>query len=235
MTNIGIVICDDEKVIHEEVEKLLNEYDNKDNFQYIIYNCFSALELLALSENYNIVLLDIDMPEVDGIQAAQELYRRGEEKHIIMLTSKRERFKDAFKIGATRFVTKPIEKAEFYEALDNAFLSLIGYKMIKLNYSGNECFLQQRELQVIESHRDYLKLYSKDKIFESNKSLKSILDELDERIFISVHRSYIISLLHVRDVQRDYIRMDNGKKIPVSRRKNKEVIQKIIDFERVRI
>ena len=235
MTHIGIVICDDEKAIHEEVKELLVQYNGKENYAYDIYNCFSARDLLELSESYNIILLDIDMPEVDGIQAAKELIQRGTETHIIMLTSKRERFKEAFKIGATRFVTKPIEKEEFFEALDNAFFSLVGYEMIKLKYRGENCLLQQREIQVIESKRDYLKIYSKDKMFENNKTLKSIHNDLDERIFIVVHRSYIINMLHVCDVHKDYIKMNNGRKVPISRRRNKEVIQRIVDFDKHRI
>ena len=235
MESINIVICDDEEVIHEEVGKLLEEYENKENFRYNLYDCFSGKELLELSAEYKIILLDIDMPGMDGIQTATELSKRDEEKLIIMLTSKRERFKEAFKIGATRFVTKPIDKEELFEALDNAFFSLLGCEMIRLNYSGKECLLQQGEIQVIESHRDYLKIYSKEKVFESSKSLRTIQAELDERIFLLVHRSYIINLCHVCDVQKEFVKMDNGEKIPISRRKYKEVLQKIIDFDKKRI
>ncbi len=234
MAHVGIVICDDDKVMHGEVKELLEQYRKNGNYTYDIYSCFSAKDLLEMSEGYNIILLDIDMPEVDGIQAAKELAKRGIETNIIMLTSKRERFKEAFKIGATRFVTKPIEKEEFFEALDNAFLSLAGYEMIKLKYRGEDCFLQQREIEVIEANRDYLKIYSKGKVFESNKSLKTIWDDLDERIFIVVHRSYIINVLYVLDVYKHYIKMNNGGKVPISRRRNKEVVQKIIDFDKCR-
>ncbi|MCI8669669.1 MAG: response regulator transcription factor [Lachnospiraceae bacterium] len=235
MKSINIVICDDENAIHEEVWKLLEEYENKENFRYDLFDCYSGKELLELSTEYKIILLDIDMPEMDGIQTAAELSKKDEEKIIIMLTSKRERFKEAFKIGATRFVTKPIEKEELFEALDNAFFSLLGFEIIRLNYNGKECILQQREIQVIESHRDYLKIYSKEKIFESNKSLRSIQAELDERIFLSVHRSYIINVCHVCDVRKEYVKMDNGEKIPIARRKFREVLQKIIDFDKKRI
>jgi DNA-binding LytR/AlgR family response regulator len=72
-------------------------------------------------------------------------------------------------------------------------------------------------------------------MFESNKSLKSIQDDLDERIFIEVHRSYIINMLHICDVHKDYVKMNNGKKVPISRRRNKEVIQKIVDFDKQRM
>lgn len=165
---IGIAICDDHKSIHDEVENLLSKYQESRKLECDIYNFFSAQELLASRERYNIILLDIDMPEIDGIQAAEKLNQRGMQYNIIMLTSKRERFKEAFKIGATRFVTKPIDQEELFEALDNAFESCLGFEKITVKYKGNDCVMRQRDIYMIEAQRDYVKIYSKDKIFESS-------------------------------------------------------------------
>lgn len=234
MDRIGIAVCDDEKAVHEEVGRLLNKYPNPGSFQYQIFHCFSAKELLEISEDIQIVLLDIDMPGTDGIQAARELEKKGEKKCIIMLTGKRERFKDAIKIGVVRFVTKPIEEKEFFEAVEYALLSLTGYETIKLNYKGVQCAVQQREIQVVEACRDYLKIYTKEKEFESNQSLKMMEEELDRNLFASPHRSYYINLMHVCEIQKEKIKMDGGRLVPMSRRNKKDIIQRIIDFDRLR-
>lgn len=196
-----------------------------------IYNFFSAQELLASREHYNIILLDIDMPEIDGIQAAEKLNQRGMQYNIIMLTSKRERFKEAFKIGATRFVTKPIDQEELFEALDNAFESCLGFEKITVKYKGNDCVMRQRDIYMIEAQRDYVKIYSKDKIFESSQSLKVFAEQLDKRIFILVHRSYLVNMMYIYDICNDYLELVDGKRVPVSRRKSAEVRQKVFDFD----
>lgn len=196
-----------------------------------IYNFFSAQELLASREHYNIILLDIDMPEIDGIQAAEKLNQRGMQYNIIMLTSKRERFKEAFKIGATRFVTKPIDQEELFEALDNAFESCLGFEKITVKYKGNDCVMRQRDIYMIEAQRDYVKIYSKDKIFESSQYLKVFAEQLDKRIFILVHRSYLVNMMHIYDICNDYLELADGKRVPVSRRKSAEVRQKVFDFD----
>lgn len=196
-----------------------------------IYNFFSAQELLASRERYNIILLDIDMPEIDGIQAAEKLNQRGMQYNIIMLTSKRERFKEAFKIGATRFVTKPIDQEELFEALDNAFESCLGFEKITVKYKGNDCVMRQRDIYMIEAQRDYVKIYSKDKIFESSQSLKVFAEQLDKRIFILVHRSYLVNMMYIYDICNDYLELVDGKRVPVSRRKSAEVRQKVFDFD----
>lgn len=228
---IGIAICDDHKSIHDEVENLLSKYQESRKLECDIYNFFSAQELLASREHYNIILLDIDMPEIDGIQAAEKLNQRGMQYNIIMLTSKRERFKEAFKIGATRFVTKPIDQEELFEALDNAFESCLGFEKITVKYKGNDCVMRQRDIYMIEAQRDYVKIYSKDKIFESSQSLKVFAEQLDKRIFILVHRSYLVNMMHIYDICNDYLELADGKRVPVSRRKSAEVGQKVFDFD----
>lgn len=228
---IGIAICDDHKSIHDEVENLLSKYQESRKLECDIYNFFSAKELLASREHYNIILLDIDMPEIDGIQAAEKLNQRGMQYNIIMLTSKRERFKEAFKIGATRFVTKPIDQEELFEALDNAFESCLGFEKITVKYKGNDCVMRQRDIYMIEAQRDYVKIYSKDKIFESSQSLKVFAEQLDKRIFILVHRSYLVNMMHIYDICNDYLELADGKRVPVSRRKSAEVRQKVFDFD----
>lgn len=228
---IGIAICDDHKSIHDEVENLLSKYQESRKLECDIYNFFSAHELLASRKRYNIILLDIDMPEIDGIQAAEKLNQRGMQYNIIMLTSKRERFKEAFKIGATRFVTKPIDPEELFEALDNAFESCLGFEKITVKYKGNDCVMRQRDIYMIEAQRDYVKIYSKDKIFESSQSLKVFAEQLDKRIFILVHRSYMVNMMYIYDICNDYLELVDGKRVPVSRRKSAEVRQKVFDFD----
>jgi two-component system response regulator LytT len=148
-----------------------------------------------------------------------------------MLTSKRERFKDAFKIGATRFVTKPIEKDELFEALDSAVASLVGCGTVTVKYNGEDCTVRQRDIYMVEAKRDYVKIYLKDKVCESNHSLKDFAENLDDRLFISVHRSYLVNMLYVSDIKNGYVELSGGKKVSVARRKSKEVHQKIIEFD----
>lgn len=66
--------------------------------------------LLEASDEYHILLLDIDQPWNGWVQAAEQLKKSGKQCNVIMLTAKESGLKKHLKIGATRFVTKPIEK-----------------------------------------------------------------------------------------------------------------------------
>ena len=155
---------------------------------------YSAGELLDSGENIPILLLDIDMPQTDGIEAAYRLREQGRECRIIMLTSKRERFKDAFKIGAYRFVTKPVDTDELWEALDDARDTLLGYAQAELRFGRTVCMVRQYQIDCLQACGDYVKVYVGEKVCESTRSLKNWKEELDGRLFIDCHKSYIVNL-----------------------------------------
>ena len=125
---LRIGICDDEKVINGIMETIIASYGEEKNIVTDITYYESGIALLNSHDvpNLDILFLDIDMPELDGVETA---YKLNECKHhckIVMLTSKVERFKEAFKIGAFRFVTKPIEEQEVFDAMDDVRARMIG-------------------------------------------------------------------------------------------------------------
>lgn len=110
MQEIRVLVCDDEELIHQKVEELIKTYDKTNEYVFKVFHCYNGEELINFSVEYDVLMLDIDMPDKDGIEAARTLLKNGYNPQIIMLSSKRERFKDAFKIGAKRFVTKPVDE-----------------------------------------------------------------------------------------------------------------------------
>jgi len=128
--SVKAAICDDERHIHGTVQKLMDNYAKQQGISYKMHHIYSAQELLSFEEEIDFLLLDIDMPKMDGIEAARILNARGINYKIVMLTSKAERFKEAFKIGAFRFVTKPILAEEFFEAVDEVRERMTGMAKI---------------------------------------------------------------------------------------------------------
>lgn len=140
MQEIRVLVCDDEELIHQKVEELIKTYDKTNEYVFKFFHCYNGEELISFSIEYDVLMLDIDMPDKDGIEAARILLKNGYNPQIIMLSSKRERFKDAFKIGAKRFVTKPVDEKEFYEALNAAIYSLAGARLIEVCHNGEKMY-----------------------------------------------------------------------------------------------
>ena len=228
---IKIGLCDDESHVHETVTKSIEDYQKDRKCRIELVHFYSAGELLESGENIPILLLDIDMPQTDGIEAAYRLREQGRECRIIMLTSKRERFKDAFKIGAYRFVTKPVDTDELWEALDDARDTLLGYAQAELRFGRTVCMVRQYQIDYLQACGDYVKVYVGEKVCESTKSLKNWKEELDGRLFIDCHKSYIINLRRIRKVGKDMIFLENGEEIPIARRRRHDVMQAFMAFD----
>ena len=228
---IKIGLCDDESHVHETVTKSIEDYQKDRKCRIELVHFYSAGELLESGENIPILLLDIDMPQTDGIEAAYRLREQGRECRIIMLTSKRERFKDAFKIGAYRFVTKPVDTDELWEALDDARDTLLGYAQAELRFGRTVCMVRQYQIDYLQACGDYVKVYVGEKVCESTKSLKDWKEELDGRLFIDCHKSYIINLRRIRKVGKDMIFLESGEEIPIARRRRHDVTQAFMAFD----
>lgn len=228
---IKIGLCDDETHVHEAVAKSIEDYKKERKCTIEVVHFYSAGELLESGGDIPILLLDIDMPRTDGIKAAYRLREQGREYRIIMLTSKRERFKDAFKIGAYRFVTKPVDTDELWEALDDARDTLLGYAQTELRFGRVVCKVRQYQIDYLQACGDYMKVCVGEKVCESTKSLKNWKEELDGRLFIDCHKSYIVNLRRIRKVGKDTIFIENGEEIPIARRRRRHVIQAYMAFD----
>lgn len=181
---IEIALCDDEEYTHNTIDSLLKSYSYC-GYPTNITHYYSAKELLQKNIKFDILLLDIEMPEMDGIQLVYELMRRNIVNYkIIMLTARGERYKEAFKINAYRFVTKPIIETELLEALHDTCKTVRKVREINLRYNGEMISVNHYCICYVESKRDYLNIYSRDKRFDSNESMNVFMNNIDNTVFI---------------------------------------------------
>ena len=129
-------ICDDEYYVHSIITEALNANARNMGLRFSFLHFYSAYGLLSSKEMMDCLLLDIDMPETDGIEAARQLNRKGKLYKIIIITSKTERFKEGFEIGAFRFVTKPISDMELCKAVEDVHKCRIGMDRVQVYRDG---------------------------------------------------------------------------------------------------
>lgn len=228
---VKVGLCDDEAHVHKEIFKIIEKYQMERECSIEMFSFFSAKELLETEKEIQILLLDIDMPQMDGIEAAFRLREQGKNCRIIMLTSKLERFKDAFKIGAYRFVTKPVDVDELEESLDDARSTLLGYAQVELKFEAVPCKVFQYQIDFLQACGDYVKIHVGEKVCESTRPLKSWKEELDRRLFVECHKSYIVNLKNVKRIEKDSFLLENGEKILIARRRRGDVVKMFTEFD----
>lgn len=218
IAHITVGICDDEVCIHDEVTELIAGYAEQNGMSVHLLHYYTAKELLEAKEEMELLLLDIEMAQMDGIEAAYKLRIRGINYKIVMLSAREDRYRDAFKIGAFRFVPKPIETRELYRAIDAVCEHLVGLEKVTVFRDNVAYQIVQRDIEYIEANRASTIVYTAQCEYRSENSLTMWSELLDARVFFRCHKSYIVNMGKIEDIKQNTIFMVTGEKVNVSRR-----------------
>lgn len=213
--DMKIAVCDDEPLICREVIRRISRLSpGEDIFEY-----HNGKELVNSGCTFDLVFLDIDMPELSGMEAASILSHRRRDTLIIFLTGSREYMPDAFKVRAFRYICKPVDPEEFHEAFFAAKQELCERVMISVRHDHMTCTILLDDVICFEAYGDGTYIYTADEVYTSARSLKSWMEEVGDHCFFQVHRSYAISLRHIQSIETDTITMrGQNLEVPVSRR-----------------
>ncbi|MBQ9809411.1 MAG: response regulator transcription factor [Ruminococcus sp.] len=214
--NIKVAVCDDQKYHCDYLKSLLNEY----SVDMSIYEFNNGGDLLRSNEKFDIIFLDIDMPGTDGMSAAKELRDRDEDVRIVFTTSHDEFVFEAFTVKAFRFLKKPVVYAELVETLQKTEMEMLNTEHIVISQKGKIAKIQLKNIVYMEAFGDGTYIYDSEKHFyESSYQLKWFEEKLKDKGFFRIHRSYLVSLRHVKKIENGNVLIDSfDMELPVSRR-----------------
>ncbi len=203
-----IGICDDEKVIREKIEKICINVTGEYDADTVVKTYSDGKEVLE--ENFDILILDIEMEDVDGIAVKNYFQSRKKDTIIIFVTSHNEMMSQAFGVNVMGFVTKSYLDSQLPVMLESAIKRV----MNTVNIEG----VDSRKVCYIEAEHIYNILHLENDTEMSVRCSSADLEKMLEGVgFIRVHRTYIINMAYVEHI-RDKSVVINGKEIPVSSR-----------------
>lgn len=223
-------ICDDEELICKElmsvIYKVLEEQRITGEVEYFT----SGRELLKEIERFGLVFLDMDMPDMDGMEVGREIEAENPECKIVVDSSREDRFKETYRIHPLRFISKPFDEEEVKDAIKAYTENLIGYAEIEMYRNRKSYWFRQRDIQYIASFKGYVEMMVDGCMYRKDISLKQLEETLDKEMFFKVHKSYIVNLLWVKEIRADEVFV--GKiKVPLSRRQKREFEDAYIRFD----
>ncbi len=229
--NIGI--CDDEEVILDKILQLINDKFEELNCEYNINKFSDPIELIEYhsQEYFDIVFLDIDMPKINGIEAAQNIKIKSPKTVIIFITSKDEFVFESFKIQPFRFIRKLKLTEEISEAIVevNKLIEKNAHK-IKIIIDKNTYEIDINSIVYIESNRNYITINTvNDKQYKYKDSINQKEHELEDYGFIRIHSGYLVNERYIQRLNKDNVIIKNNQKIPMSRSRIQYVQQKLIE------
>jgi two-component system response regulator LytT len=231
---MNCIIIDDETAARAILSRLAKSVDD-----LIVLgefpNAIKAMKFLN-QNNVDLIFLDIHMPDFTGFDFIQTLK---DPPKIILTTSDRELAIDAFEYECiVDYMVKPLSKSRFLKALKKAknfVLQDENKKIEKEESSANDLYvnIDRRLIKInipdiffIEAKGDYINIRTKAKNYLVHSTMKKIIEKLPDELFLKVHRSYIINLRKIIDIEDNSVLIDKSI-IPVSRSSKPELIKRL--------
>ena len=232
---LHFAVCDDEKTEIEYLSILVSEWAKSQNTAVDI-SCFSSAEsfLFYHSENKatDILLLDIQMNDMNGIELAEQLRREQNNLQIIFITGFPDYMQKGFDVSALHYLLKPIEKEKLFSVLTKAATNTDkADPFLLLALSDGQCKMKLSDILCMEANGHTCRVYGVDKILETKMSFSELSKKADCR-FAVCHRSYLVNLQYVSFVNRTSVVLDSGLTIPLSRRLYADFNRAFIDYYR---
>lgn len=223
-----IAICDDQDDSLRLIDRAVTRYfSERSDLQADISRFDNPLEFLnALhsSGGWDIVILDVCMPEVNGTEIAREIRNRHDRTEIIFISYSTEYAVEAFALNAVHYVLKPLNEKDLREAMDRAikpFSEREKKTIMLLLANGVVQAVDIKEILYIESVAYRRLVHTSTTLYEETRKplarLHEELDALSPGQFILPYRGYIVNLDAIRTISTDRIIMQNGDFILIKR------------------
>lgn len=235
-----IAICDDESLFAEELKKLISDYMMEKGLVYEIdiYTSGEALVDLGIEvAKYTAVFLDINMENVDGIKAAEEIREVSREVFIVFVTAYVNYSLEGYRLDAVRYLLK--SSTNFVSTVNECVDAL----MDKLNYSVEKKVFDFKEgkrevslerLLYIESNLHKLEFHVMEddmKIYTMYETLNKFENQLAVNNFIRIHQSYLVNIKYIKNVVRYKVILTNGVELVIPKARYTYVKEQFISYQ----
>ena len=222
-----IVICDDDPAVLASLSDFINQTYRDTNMLIETYSSGETL-LAAMDtrpQRHDLLLLDIEMAGLDGIQAAKLLRERLPDLYIVFITSHSEFALTGYEVSAFRFLAKPIQNEKLMEAISAVKAELVKQKTIPIESGGVEAALRIKDIVYIEAQDKSVRLVQRRQSFCDRNGIEFYAQLLSAEDFYRIHRSYLINLGYVTFIRGGDVRMANGDLLPVSRLRKRQFVE----------
>ncbi len=230
---IKIAICEDEKETQLLIEDQLDNILKNINIEYEIQKYSSGEELIDSNlKDIDILLLDIQMGQINGMDTARKIRELGNKMEIIFITSLIDYVQEGYEVRAYRYILKPIESKELKQHVITCIkeIETNKNKYIVIKNRSNTYKIYSNEIKYIEVQKKEMSIHTINKSFDVRYSLGKIEKDLNLDNFVRCHKSFLVNLSYVENIKLNIAILESGEEIPISRYRYKDVKEKFLKF-----
>lgn len=226
-----IAICDDEQNQIEYITSIVTSWSNHKGHSCEIRTFASAEAFLFEYEEdkaYDILLLDVEMKNMNGIELAKRIRKDNNRAEIIFITSHFEFVGEGYEVDALHYLIKPISAEKLTQVLTKAAEKLsVEPPSVVISCEGETVKLYEADILYVESFLHYIVIHTKDKEYKIKENI-SVFENKVSDVFYRIHRSYLVSLKYITRISRTSVNIGNTE-LPLSRGKYDNINRAFIE------
>lgn len=232
MIRIGVV--DDEKMFRDRISEIVVNVLKGEQVQTEIKKYADGthfFEALSAGETFDILLADIQMAGMDGMELGRRIRRNSPGMYIIFITSYEEYAAESYRIEAFQYILKQDLESRLPGVIRELAYRLEGqeqeYRIVGNSVEKVKLFYKNIIYLYKSKGAKYVNYVTEEGIFRERISLESLLKELDSKIFIPVERGYVVNMKRICRISGDTLYLEKGYQVQVSRARLTMVKQEI--------
>ncbi len=226
-----IAIVEDDHMFSRQLQDYLKQYQDENQMEFKVSVFYDGSEILqGYKKEYDAIFLDIEMPKVNGMQAAEQIRQMDEEVVLMFITNMAQYAISGYAVGALDFVMKPVNYYTFAMKVGRVLKRVQkkerGHQSVILNLPDGLKKLDTKQIYFVEIQNKQLHYHTEEGEYIVKGTLQSIEQQLESCSFAKCNHWYLVNLMHVKEVKKNIVVVGTFQ-LEISRR-NKNTFMKAL-------
>lgn len=229
-----IAICDNTANIKEQIKECCEKFDAEEGVINKYYEFSSGEELLKSSLHFNLIFLDIEMNDINGIETAEQIRKTDMDVLLIIISGYPKYKTRAYGLHVFDYIDKPFKPSQIFHALQEVkrYRKLMEAKFTVFRTTEGMTKFNIKEILYLEFKDRKTQIHTTSGIYITAEALNECITRLKDYDFFSPHRAFIVNFYHIRSFDSTSILLDDQEKtvLPISKLRAKEFREDFLTY-----
>ncbi len=219
---------DDARIIRDHLNRFLAEQHEEG---HLVHYPDGEAVALGLAGDADLVLLDIDMPRLNGLDAARHLRERGIDAPLCFMTNYGSLAPEGYAVEAMGFLVKPVSYRAFASIMERARVASAHRRprLTKFKQGKQTIFVDAGEILYVETERKHVVIHTKRGAISCSEAMKAIEGKLGGHPFFRIHNAYLVNLAFVQTITPTDV-VVGGMPLPVSKHRRRHFLDTLAHY-----
>ena len=230
---LKIAVCDDQERDREQITRMTKEVMHKAQISHSVSTYESGkalLEAIQKGARFQILLLDVMMDDMNGMELAAELRKQENKAFIIFISSNREMAMYGYEVSAVRYLSKPLQEEKLSEALMYCARRWQEKTEILLPTDQGQCRISVADIQFVEAFDRGTRFFLGGDALECRLKFGDAEAMLPKSSFLQCHRAFLVNLTWVKSIRNYEFVLKSGGVVPIGKNRYSEIYKKFLNY-----